>query len=419
AMQKIILLSITLFIFFKAFSQDKEYVISVVDSLTSQDFHGRGYVNNGDKIAAQFVKKEFEKSGLKNFGDNYFQPFTIPINTFPDTLLVSIDSNRLIPGKDYVLFSSSPSVSGTFELIWYMLDSTGLPQLQSNDGMTDMLDKVMVTDMNQKDFIDESNFNAKGIIFLRDEKVWWHVSNGKSVNDRFQLQTVKDKIPETSKTITLQARNKYFDAYQTQNVIGYVEGKIYPDSFFVFTAHYDHLGQMGAKTFFPGANDNASGTSMLLDLARHYSLPENQPDFSIAFIAFGAEEVGLLGSGYFTANPLFPLENIKFLINIDMVGSGSEGIKVVNGTVFKKQFNKLVRINSENEYLLKISERGEAANSDHYPFFQKGVPCFFIYTLGKECKEYHNIYDTPENVPFTEYEDLFRLFNNFVNTFKD
>ncbi|MBC8487582.1 MAG: M28 family peptidase [Bacteroidetes bacterium] len=417
-MQKIILLSITLFIFFKTFSQDKEYAISVVDSLTSQDFHGRGYVNNGDKIAAQFVKGEFKKFGLKSFGDNYLQQFTIPINTFADTLLVSVNNNRLIPGKDYVLFSSSPSVFGTFELIWCLLDSTGVPQLQSNYVMTDILDKVMVIDMNQKDFKKESNFKAKGIIFLRDEKVWWHVSNGKIVNDYFQLQIVKDKIPENSKTITLQARNKYFDTYQTQNVVAYVEGKTYPDSFFVFTAHYDHLGQMGAETFFPGANDNASGTSMLLDLARHYSLPENQPDFSIAFIAFGAEEVGLLGSGYFTANPLFPLENIKFLINLDMVGSGSEGIKIVNGTVFKKQFNKLVRINSENEYLLKVSERGEAANSDHYPFFQKGVPCFFIYTLGKECKEYHNIYDTPKNVPFTEYEDLFRLLTDFIGTFK-
>ena len=417
-MQKIILLSITLFIFFKTFSQDKEYAILVVDSLASRNFHGRGYVNNGDKIAAQFVKEEFKKSGLKSFGDNYLQQFPIPINTFPDTIKVYIENNLLTPGKDYVLFSSSPGVAGTFNLIWAFIDSTGVPQLQSNYRVTDMSDKVMVTDMNQKDFKEESNFKAKGIIFLRDEKVWWHVSNGKSVNDYFQLQIVKDKIPENSKTITLQARNKYFDAYQTQNVIGYIEGKIYPDSFFVFTAHYDHLGQMGAETFFPGANDNASGTSMLLDLARHYSLPENQPDYSIAFIAFGAEEVGLLGSGYFTANPLFPLENIKFLINLDMVGSGSEGIKVVNGTVFKRQFNKLVRINSENEYLLKVSERGEAANSDHYPFFQKGVPCFFIYTLGKECKEYHNIYDTPENVPFTEYEDLFRLLKDFIGTFK-
>lgn len=100
-----------------------------------------------------------------------------------------------------------------------------------------------------------------------------------------------------------------------------------------------------------------------------------------------------------------------------MVGSGSEGIKVVNGTVFEKDFKKLQKINDKNNYLSKVSKRGEAANSDHYPFYYKGVPSFFIYTLGPECKEYHNVYDTPANVPFTKYNDLFKLITNFANDF--
>ena len=398
--------------------QNLDYAISTVDTLTSVGMHGRGYVNGGEKIAARFIRDEFKKSGLHSFGENYFQPFTVSINTFPDTIKVFIDDNRLKPGKDFVLFSSSPEISGTFDLIWFLTDSTGTPQLQGDYGMIDLSDKVIVTDINQREFEKAENFNSKGIIFLMDEKVWWHVSNGKSVNDYFALQIVKNKIPESSKTITIQAKNKFFDAYQTQNVIGFVEGAVYPDSFFVFTAHYDHLGQMGAEAFFPGGNDNASGTALLLDLLSYYSKPENHPDFSIAFMSFSAEEVGLLGSGYYAANPLFPLEEIKFLINLDMVGSGSEGIKVVNGSVFEKEFNTLVKINSENEFLRKVSIRGAAANSDHYPFYEKGVPCFFIYTLGKECVEYHNIYDTPDNVPFTEYEDLFRLLTKFVKTFK-
>ncbi len=111
---------------------------------------------------------------------------------------------------------------------------------------------------------------SKGIIFLMKDKVWWHVSNGKEVKDYFQLQILKDKIPDSAKTIAIHARNRYFENYQTQNVIGYVPGRNDPDSFFVFTAHYDHLGQMGSETFFPGANDNASGTAMLLDLARSF-----------------------------------------------------------------------------------------------------------------------------------------------------
>jgi len=250
-----------------------------------------------------------------------------------------------------------------------------------------------------------------------DSKVWWHVSDGGEIKNYAQLQILKDKIPPGAKTINIHAKNEFLHNYQTQNVLGFVEGRVYPDSFFVFTAHYDHLGQMGSEIYFPGANDNATGSAMIIDLAHHYSNPENRPDYSIAFMAFSAEEAGLLGSSHFASNPLIPLDKIKFLINLDMVGSGSEGIKVVNGTTFKSQFDKLVQLNDSQQLVASINERGEAANSDHFPFYAKGVPCFFIYTLGDECKEYHNIYDTSNNVPLTEYVDLFKLLTSFIYTY--
>jgi Zn-dependent M28 family amino/carboxypeptidase len=168
---------------------------------------------------------------------------------------------------------------------------------------------------------------------------------------------------------------------------------------------------------FPGANDNASGTSMLLDLARHYSLPENKPKYSIAFMAFSGEEAGLLGSMHYVSDPLFPLKNIRFLINLDMVGTGSKGIRVVNGETYEKEFTTLERINQEKNYLVVVGKRGPSSNSDHYPFFEKGVPSVFIYTTGDEFREYHNIYDVPEKLPFTKYNELFRLLSDFVKTF--
>jgi hypothetical protein len=376
--------------------------------------HGRGYVNEGDKIAARYIRNEFIKSGLESCKSGYFQTFEIPINTFPDTVEVFIDDQKLIPGKDFVIFSSSPSVSGTFDLEWSVADSSG----EYTDSNSNFTNKAVITDRNQKDFDKENPFGSKGIIFLMKDKVWWHVSDGKTTNDYFQLQILKEKIPAIARTITIKANNKYFEKYQTQNVIGFLYGKKNPDSVFVFTAHYDHLGRMGSETYFPGANDNASGTAMLLDLAKHFAQPENKPDISLVFMAFSAEEVGLMGSEYYVRHPLFPISNIKFLINLDMVGSGSQGIKVVNATIFKKEFEKLVNINSENEFLLKVNERGEAANSDHYPFYAAGVPDFFIYTLGDECKEYHNIYDVSGNVPLTEYEDVFRLLVDFAASFE-
>lgn len=416
-MKKNFLLIVLVFSFILLSAQDKDFVREIIDTLCAPSMYGRGYVNNGDRIAANYIGSQFENLHLKTFGKSYFQEYEISINTFPDSIWVSLDEKKLIPGKDYVIFSSSPGTSGDFDLVWVLTDSSGNLQLTTETSNIDFSDKVLITDLNQRKFANYDTLNPKGVVFLMDEKVWWHVSDGGEIKDYFQLQILKEKIPENTKTISVQAKNKFYENYHTQNVIGFVEGRVQPDSFFVFTAHYDHLGQMGAEVYFPGANDNASGTAMMIDLSRFYSQPENQPDYSIVFMAFSAEEAGLLGSSFYANNPLFPLDKIKFLINLDMVGSGSEGIKVVNGTEFKEGFNRLVQINESKQLLASINIRGEAANSDHYPFYVKGVPSFFIYTLGNECKEYHNVNDIPENVPLTEYEDLFRLLTLFISTY--
>ncbi len=227
------------------------------------------------------------------------------------------------------------------------------------------------------------------------------------------LAEKNSSLPKQSRKIKVDIEQKFQTDHKMINVAGYIEGRTKSDSFVVFTAHYDHLGQMGASVYFPGANDNASGTAMMLDLAKYYS--ENTPDYSIAFIAFTGEEVGLLGSEYYVLHPLFPLSNIRFLVNLDLVGTGDDGIKVVNGAVIEKEFNLLTRINDEKKYLKAIEKRGEAAISDHYPFYAKGVKSFYIYTLGG-ISEYHNILDKAGTLPLTKYNELFRLLIDFVKT---
>ncbi|MCF6184206.1 MAG: M20/M25/M40 family metallo-hydrolase, partial [Bacteroidales bacterium] len=209
--------------------------------------------------------------------------------------------------------------------------------------------------------------------------------------------------------------SKYYSRLETKNIIAYVKGKT--DTSIVFSAHYDHLGTMGKTVFFPGANDDGSGVAMLLNLAKYFS-KQKKPKYNIVFMFFSGEELGLLGSRYYTQHPIFPLSKIKFLINLDMVGSGDKGITVVNGTVFKDRFNKLVEINDTKNYLPEIKIRGKAANSDHYFFFEEGVPSFFIYTLGKY-KEYHNIFDTPERLPLSKFEELMNLLIDFTNTLQN
>ena len=168
---------------------------------------------------------------------------------------------------------------------------------------------------------------------------------------------------------------------------------------------------MGDATFFPGANDNASGISLLLNLAKYYAA--NPQPYSIVFLAFAGEEAGLIGSKYFVENPLLPLKSIRFLLNVDLVGTGDEGITVVNASEFANEFALLNKINNEHKLLTAINARGKAANSDHYWFTEKGVPAFFIYTLGG-IKAYHDIDDKAATLPLTEYKDLFQLIVKFI-----
>ena len=189
-----------------------------------------------------------------------------------------------------------------------------------------------------------------------------------------------------------------------------VKGTIVPDSFIVITAHYDHLGGLGKDTYFPGANDNASGVALLLNLARYYALHPQK--YSISFILFSGEEIGLLGSKYFTENPLLPLNKIRFLINTDLAGTGDDGITVVNATEFPKEFEWMQQLNTDFKLLKAVNARGKAANSDHHFFTEKGVPSFFFYTLGG-VSYYHDILDKSETLPLNEHEDLYKLLIKF------
>ena len=409
-MKKIFLL-LFLFSFISVFSQDRNYALRLIKDLTSTEMQGRGYVNKGEKKAAKYIRKEFKNIGLKSFSKNYFQKFSFSINTFPEPIFVSVDGKKLMPGSDFLIECSSPAISGTYDIVW--INNTEIEKEKYHD----LSNKFIITNLKQKELANLDLPKYKGIIKLSEKKLYWHISNGRKQGDYVSLKIKTDAIPPEAKSIKISVQNQFFTDYKTQNVIGYIEGKIHPDSFFVFTAHYDHLGRMGERIYFPGANDNASGTAMITDLARHYSLPENQPDYSIVFMAFSGEEVGLMGSTYNANHPLLNLENIKFLINLDMVGSGSEGITVVNSSVFSKAYSSLVSINKNKNYLKQVKKRGESCNSDHCPFYKKGVPSVFIYTMGNECSEYHTPDDKAKNLPLTEYENLFRLLTDFILEF--
>ena len=246
------------------------------------------------------------------------------------------------------------------------------------------------------------------VIVSLENKLTWSVAPEEA--NYTQIQVLKSKLDELPNSWQVNISNKFISKFTAANIGGMVKGTLQPDSFLVFTAHYDHLGGMGADTYFPGANDNASGVSLLMSLAKYYS--QNPQPYSIAFICFAGEEAGLIGSKYFTENPLIPLSKIRFLTNVDLVGTGDDGITVVNATEFPKEFALLNQVNDPEKLLPKINARGKAANSDHYWFTQKGVPSFFIYTLGG-IAAYHDVFDKGITLPLNEYEDLFKLIVGF------
>lgn len=396
------------------FAQDKEYVKKVVRDLASEEMAGRGYVESGDKKAAKYIAKEFSKAGLEKFDNGWFQKFEFQVNTFPDDVEVSIDGRELFPGKDFIVAAGSPSIEGEFSLltidITILQDSAAVAKLESFDFPSTfvVLNDSGMSENEKKDFrqLEANPFNAKGIIVLR-EKLTWSVSQKQS---EYPVVEILHESWQGGKSIELEIDAKLKN-HKASNVMAYVPGTEYADSFIVFTAHYDHLGMMGEDAVFYGANDNASGIAAILDMARHYK--QNPSKYSVMFIGFAAEEAGLLGSYHYVENPLFPLEKIKVLLNMDLLGNGSEGIMVVNGAIHEEDFDLMTTINDEEGLLPEIKKRGEAANSDHYFFSEKGVKAFFIYTLGGG-KAYHDIFDVPESIQYEGYNGVFQLLTRYV-----
>jgi len=417
---RLILFGILLFAFnSNSRAQDTAYARSLMLKLGSEEFGGRGYVDNGNKIAADFVRSEFMKDGLSFFGDEYFQKFSIPINTIQDVDYLKIDNQKLIPGVDYYIHNASKSLKGKYQLLFvddslFVNDSEYMNSILNKPNLKKM---VLVFSKENRDIRFGFEDKIAGLIFRHKQLPPWAFSHAQDPVNYAIIDIVDSKLSLRAKNISLKFKAKFYKAYPTQNVIAYVKGKKEPDSFIVIGAHYDHMGKMGHDVYFPGGNDNASGSSMMLNFARYYSKPEHQPDYSIVFISFSGEEVGLLGSVYYVKHPLFDLKRIKFMMNLDMVGTGSKGIVVVNGTVFKKEFERMTKLNEDNNYLARVKVRGESCNSDHCPFYMNAVPSFFIYTTGDEYKEYHSPKDKSEDVPLTNYVGVFRLVRDFIDGF--
>lgn len=222
---------------------------------------------------------------------------------------------------------------------------------------------------------------------------------------------------------------------EVPNVFGMIRGSDpdLSDEMILYLAHFDHVGEDGNGGIFNGADDNASGTAGLVEIAEAFMNEKKPPRRSVGFLWVSAEEIGLFGSGYFADNPLVPIDRIATVINLDMIGrtknrddeqsdrrgltiTGKDTVKVIGGL----QSSLVMEMNEESlretglvgEYRYNDLTHPDRYfyRSDHINFARKDIPVLF-YSTGTH-KDYHTVNDTEDRIDYDTFLKMVRLSYN-------
>ena len=426
-------------------AQDLTHYKQVIKELSSAKYQGRGYAKNGANKAGKYLQKEFQKAGVDEVT---LQPFRLDINTFCGKMQMWADGKKLKAGVDFSMREYSPGVHGEFPV--YHVDTLNF---DADRIFADLAKPAYVNCLVACEFWftykhreafsrlqKAGECNNAGLIYTWEEPI-------KAASKREQSQTslssaereqarplvkffkaygekVVDKpiiwvTPEAIEgvqRVKANVDNKFLKDYECFNVIAKVEGQSH-DSCYVFTAHYDHLGNLGKKIFYAGANDNASGTAAIVTLAAYYT--KHRPPYDMYFIAFSGEDANLRGSTWYAEHPIVPLSQIKYLFNIDMIGDNNPVQYCEVSDEGMRGFKLFEQINAREHHFKALHKGDLAANSDHYPFATRHVPCIFLENeKGDAFQYYHTIFDTYQTVRFDSYEPVFRLVRDFVEQYQ-
>ena len=453
--------------------------------LASDELEGRLPGSNGGKLAAEYVASKFELYGITPGGeDGYFQNFDVVTKTeapVEANILRAGDITGEL-GKDFAPLSYSDNATLTADVVFagygFAIDQDSL---QWDDyGGTNVEGKwalVLLNDPEIRDpnslFIPYSGEKSKvvtakekgagGILFVAGPKVSRNdkllslevdqtesnlgipaFSISREFADKLLAKggTTVEKLEEglvstmkpNSFSIDMELEgtsNVVFHKTSTENVIGVLEGsdKELKSEYVVVGAHFDHLGWGGTEAsrepdtlaIHYGADDNGSGTSGLLEIAD--KLAHAKLKRSVVLIAFGAEEIGTIGSKYFTNNPTVPKDKIVAMVNLDMVGRLKDTKEItVSGVGTSKEGEQLLKdiLNEKERDLVLSVEYNGFGPSDHANFYVENIPVFFFNTGAHE--DYHTSRDVVEKINFeglqrvTEYAyDLSEYLANAPN----
>ncbi|WKK67245.1 M28 family peptidase [Lutimonas zeaxanthinifaciens] len=234
--------------------------------------------------------------------------------------------------------------------------------------------------------------------------------------------------PKNYPEYTQEIEKEFFDGKSkgpSSNVLAYIEGSEFPNEVIIITAHYDHLG-MSNDEVYNGADDNASGTSAVMELAQSFQLAKKQgkgPRRSILFLHLTGEEIGLFGSQYYIENPVYSLDSTVVNLNIDMVGrvdekhiNQREYIYLIGSDRLSKDLHKLAQETNKKYTQLKLdytyNQHDDPNNyyerSDHFNFAQMNIPVIFFFNGSHS--DYHRISDTADKIDF----ELLALRTKFI-----
>lgn len=201
----------------------------------------------------------------------------------------------------------------------------------------------------------------------------------------------------------------------SENILAYIEGDTYPEEVIVVSAHYDHLGNVDGQIYY-GADDDASGTVAVMEIARLFHLAKKEgkgPKRSILFLHVTGEEIGLFGSKYYTSHPIFPLDKTVANLNIDMIGRVDEKhnknpdyVYLIGSDKLSQDLHQLSELVNQSTVKLELdytfnSEKDPNRfyyRSDHYNFAKNNIPVIFYFNGTHE--DYHKPSDTADKINY-------------------
>lgn len=397
--------------------------------LASDKLEGRRTGTPGEKLAYEYITSQFKNIGLFPKGDNgtYIQPFEVDEGKqiLPETYL-KIEGNKLEPGKDFFPFvfsgngKAAANTSPAFNekgKPWFLDLKESLEDNKNNphyDPKEFIRDQALEFEKrgasacivyNSGNTDDGLKFDAKSktavlkipVVYVFHDVAKKYLSDN-SVNLNIDLKTALNEKVSTG-----------------HNVIGYIDNRA--PTTVVIGGHYDHLGYgldhnslwTGKPEIHNGADDNASGTALVIEMARMLKGSRLKKN-NYLFICFSGEELGLYGSKYFTEHPTIPLEKVDYMINCDMVGRLDEtthGI-TIGGYGTSPMWGKLLPEKAET-LVVKFDSSG-VGPSDHTSFYLKNIPVLFFFT-GTHA-DYHKPTDDAYKINFTgEFRVIQYIYN--------